>query len=1027
VKRRRIVAARRRWLSAALAAACAAGTAHAMDPDRALSQYVRDRWGTERGFPGGGVHAISQTTDGYLWMGTDKGLVRFDGLLFRPFPDQARAPSRIAQVLGLTADAQGDLWARLGGPRVLRLHDGAFEPMRALETTEDAVTAMARGRDGNVLIAGIVNGALRWRGNRFEAVAPGASLPVRSPVTSIAEAPDGGIWMGTLEGLFYLSGGRATPVTKGLPDPRINAVLLVGPRDVWVGTHDGVVRWNGTELTSSGLPPALRHVDALALSADRESNVWIATTEGLLRVNAHGVSVLEDRENVADGRGRRDRSRTPVTALFEDREGSLWMGTPQGIERLRDSSFTTYGQAEGLPSETSGPILVDAESRTWFAPTRGGLFWLRSGQVGQVAADGLSADVIYSIAGSRTGLWVGRKNGGLTHLAFRGDAAQARTYRRADGLAANTVYAVHESREGAVWAGTLGDGVSRLHDGRFATYTVEDGLVSNTVTAILDSADGTTWLATPSGLGAFGKGVWRSYTTKEGMPSDDVNCLLEDSTGTVWIGTGDGLAFFASGRVQVPPGWPASLHEQVFGLAEDRLGRLWIATSRRVLRAKRDELRDPRRGSADVMEYGQSDGLLSTEAAKRHRSVVVDLFGRIWFSMSRGLSVVDPVRATSSAAPLAAHIEALSADGLSYDLPTPRPIPPGPRRVTFTYSGVSLSAPDEIRFRYRLDGFDPGWSEPVSAREAVYTNLGPGTYQFRVTASNREGLWSGAEAAVGVAITPRVWQTPWFRFTSALAGALVLLGLYRLRLHRLTRQLGMRFEERLAERTRIAQELHDTLLQGLLSASMQLHVAVDEVTPESPAKARLGGILELMGRVIDEGRNAVRGLRSAEHDFDDLEQSFSRVRHELGIGDGVAFRVIGEGQARPLNPLIRDDVYRIGREALVNAFRHSGATRIEVGVECGRRQLRVLVRDDGSGIDAEVLRGGRDGHWGLSGMRERAERIGGRLRVWSRPGAGTEIELSVPGHVAFRSSPSAGPLRWLRARSRKRPRLPRSR
>jgi signal transduction histidine kinase len=174
-------------------------------------------------------------------------------------------------------------------------------------------------------------------------------------------------------------------------------------------------------------------------------------------------------------------------------------------------------------------------------------------------------------------------------------------------------------------------------------------------------------------------------------------------------------------------------------------------------------------------------------------------------------------------------------------------------------------------------------------------------------------------------------------------------------------------------------------------------------------------VLELMGRVIEEGRNAVRGLRSSEHDLDDLEQSFSRVRHELGMKDDVAFRVIGEGQARPLNPMIRDDVYRIGREALANAFRHSGATRIEVGVECGRRQLRVLVRDDGAGIDADVLRAGRDGHWGLSGMRERAERIGGRLRVWSRPGAGTEVELSVPGHLAFRSPPSGGLRRWLRA------------
>jgi signal transduction histidine kinase len=306
----------------------------------------------------------------------------------------------------------------------------------------------------------------------------------------------------------------------------------------------------------------------------------------------------------------------------------------------------------------------------------------------------------------------------------------------------------------------------------------------------------------------------------------------------------------------------------------------------------------------------------------------------------------------------------------------------------------------------------------VSAREAVYTNLSPGAYRFRVMASSSEGLWNGAEAAVGFDIEPKVWQTRWFLLTSALAFALAVLALYRMRLHRLTARLNLRFEERLSERTRIAQELHDTLLQGFLSASMQLHLAVDRMPEGSPERASLGGVIDLITRVIQEGRNAVRGLRSQESSVDDLEQALSSIRDELGIQDQVDLRVVGKGHAQRLNPMIRDEVYRIGREALINAFRHSGATRIEVGVEREAHRLRVLVRDDGKGIDAEVLRAGRDGHWGLSGMRERSERIGGRLRVWSRPGAGTEVELSVPGHVAFPSPPARGPLRWLRSLTR---------
>jgi signal transduction histidine kinase len=788
---------------------------------------------------------------------------------------------------------------------------------------------------------------------------------------------------------------------------------------MWVGTSKGLVRWNGTEITTDGVAPPLRSVVVSTMTVDRESNVWIGTADGLLRVSSRGVSRLGDREPAP---------RLAVTALFEDRERSLWVGTPGGLERLRDSSFTTYGRAEGLPTESSGPIYVDAEGRTWFAPLQGGLFWLRNGQVGEVRADGLAADVVYSLGRSKGGLWVGRKEGGLTRLVSRGDSIGARTYRRSDGLAADSVYAVHESRDGTLWAGTLGSGASRFRDGRFTTFDGESGLASDTVVSIADTADGTTWFATPSGLSSLSNGSWRYFTTRHGLPSDDVTCLLEDSGGTLWIGTGDGLALLGPDGIRVPRSLPVSLHEQIFGLAEDRQGWLWIATSARVLSARREELLDRDLPRASVADYGLADGLYSTEAARRHRSVVADLFGRIWFSLARGLSVVDPVRATSGVAPLVARIESLSSDGSPIDLEGPRHIPPRPRRVTLRYSGVSLTDPDQIRFRYRLDGFDHGWSEPVSAREAVYTNLPPGSYQFRVMASNVEGFWNGTEAAVGVDIEPAVWQRPWFRFTGALAGALILLGLYRLRLHRLTRQLSVRFEERLAERTRIARELHDTLLQGFLSASLQLNLAVDRMPESAPERRSLAGVLELVRRVIEEGRNAVRGLRSAESSLDDLEPSFSRIPDELGVKDEIAFRVIGEGPPQRLHPMIRDEVYRIGREALINAFRHSGATRIEVGVEREARRLRVRVRDDGKGIDPAVLRAGRDGHWGLSGMRERSERIGGRLRVWSRPGAGTEVELSVPGHVAYPSSSPRGPARWLGALTRSWSRqIPRSR
>jgi signal transduction histidine kinase len=339
----------------------------------------------------------------------------------------------------------------------------------------------------------------------------------------------------------------------------------------------------------------------------------------------------------------------------------------------------------------------------------------------------------------------------------------------------------------------------------------------------------------------------------------------------------------------------------------------------------------------------------------------------------------------------------------------------------FGYTGLSLSVPERVRFRYRLDGFDHDWSEPVATREAVYTNLSPSSYRFRLIASNSDGVWSSEEAAIGFEVDPLFWQTWWFRASGVMGCMIAGLAVYRFRLHQMTRRLSVRFEERLAERTRIAQELHDTLLQGFLSVSMQVHVANDRLPADSPIQPALTRVLQLMGQVIDEGRNTVRGLRSSSGSSFDLEHAFSRIQEELApdsmAGSQIEFRVIVDGEPRPLHPLLRDEVYRIGREALINAFRHSRATRIDLELKYSYSHLRVLVRDNGCGIDPQILGSGVDGHWGLSGMRERADQIGGQFHVWSSAAAGTEIELSVPSHVAFVDHRNHT-LAWLRRRFR---------
>jgi signal transduction histidine kinase/ligand-binding sensor domain-containing protein len=990
-----------KWLAAALGLACAAGPLYARGPEKAMSQYVRERWGSERGFPSGPVYAIAQTADGYLWIGTAEGLVRFDGLNFQLF-SRANTAGPAGAVLGLTADSENNLWVRLQGAHLLRYHDGKFDDASSgFERPEVAVTAMGKGKDGTAIFAGLRNGTFRYTAGRFLKFAPMPSLP-NFLVISVAEMTDGRILLGTRDtGLFQFSGGQISAGPTELRDRKINCLLPSDKEELWIGTDNGLTRWNGKELVNTSIPSALMNAQILAIGKDRQSNTWVGTAEGLFRIDSAGVS-SRDEEHRGPGGG--------VTAIFEDREGNVWTGSTQGLERFRDSAFTTYSVAEGLPSESNGPLYVDSEGRTWFGPSEGGLYWLKEGLVGRANRAGLEKDVVYSITGGRGELWLGRQRGGLTHLQYRAGALTSETYTQPQGLAQNSVYAVHQSRDGAVWAATLSGGVSRLKDGKFSTYTTANGLLSNTVVSIAEKSDGTMWFATPKGLSVLSNDRWQDFTQKDGLPSENVSCLLEDSLGTLWLGTAGGLASIRAGSVWAPEEVPHSLREPIFGIEEDRNGGLWIATASRVLRVDRDKLSRGKLGNGDLREYGLADGLRGTEGVKRNRSVVADQLGRIWFSMNNGISFIDPARAAGSPVPALIHIEELSADGTAINLQGAVRIPAAHQRVTFRYAGLSLSVPERVRFKYKLEGFDRDWSEPGTAREATYTNLDSGSYRFRLMASNSDGLWNSSESIVQLKIDPVLWQTWWFRLSGALLLALAILISFRLRVLRLTRQMNMRFEERLAERTRIAQELHDTLLQGLLSASMQLHVADDQLADDSPAKPLVNRVLTLMGQVIVEGRNAVRGLRSSKRGSPDLEQAFSQIRQEFPVHS--EFRVIVEGTPRPLRAAIRDEVYGIGREALVNAFRHSHASDVEVELEYAASHLRVLVRDNGSGIDPHIARSGREGHWGLSGMRERAERIGARFRVLSGASAGTEVEMSIPGTIAYEFSPSSRPGGW---------------
>ena len=969
---------------------------------KALSQYVREQWGTEKGFPNGPVYAITQTTDGYLWIGTAKGLVRFDGLSFHLFQPSDAANVPVGPILGLVADSEGNLWVRQQGAALLRYRDGKFELVaNEFERTEVAVTAMSPGNDGHPVFTGLMNGTFRFGSGGFAKL---TAMPAKSNflVISMAQMSDGRILLGTRDtGLFQFNGTQISPGPPELQDRKINCLVVADNQELWIGTDNGLVRWNGRVAVDVVTLPGLSHAQILALGKDRHSNIWIGTAEGLLRIDADGKASFDDSQR---------RPPAGITAIFEDREGNVWTGSARGLERFRDSAFTTFSVLEGLPSESNGAIYADSEGRTWFAPTSGGLFWLKNGIVGKVTSAGLDQDVVYSVEGEAGELWLGRQRGGLTHLRLGTDAIASETYSQANGLAQNSVYAMHRNRDGTIWAATLSAGVSRLKGGKFSTYTSADGLLSNAVAATLEGSDGTMWFATPRGLSAFSNGYWQSYTVKDGLPSDDVICLLQDKTGTLLLGTSKGIAAIRSGRVWTPEEVPDSLREPVFGIEADRIGGLWIVTASGVFRVERDTLFRGRLSGDDLHEYGLADGLRGTDGVRRNRSMVADQLGRIWISMNRGISFVDPVRAMSGSVPALVHIEAVSADGSAIRTKTDPHIPGARKRVTCSFAGVSLSAPEHVRYKYKLDGFDQDWSEPVVQREASYTNLGSGTYHFHVIASNSDGVWNSAEASVSFTVDPVFWQTWWFRLSGFFAVCLVILLFFRLRVLRLTRQMQIRMDERVGERTRIARELHDSLLQGFQGLVFRLQAVRDMLPARADEAAQaLDGALERADKVIAEGRGTVEDLRSPTVVNHDLVQAVSALGDELLPGNdgdvGTSFRVTVEGQPRPLDSILRDDIYRIAREALRNAATHAQAKKIEAELIYGDSYFLLRIRDDGCGIDQAYLnQGRRAGHWGLPGMSERAKRFGGRLEVWSERGAGTEIELTVPASVAYGAS-----------------------
>jgi len=720
-----------------------------------------------------------------------------------------------------------------------------------------------------------------------------------------------------------------------------------------------------------------------------------------------------DRFESADG-----LSSDSVRTAFRDREGNIWFGTNRGLDRFRENKATPFSAKEGLAQNP----LLDLTS------TPDGTVWVIT----------FAGDVVQHFAGGRfvsqkLPPYSGSDSGVLSLYSDKDRVWLGGTFGLADGIGGRFSFVgvpgkpetsgvenITSDSSGNLWIVVFeGDKsrVMRLRNGAWTDFPDTPELPSYRCGALFGDAAGRVWLGFDGEVAVYENDRFHRYSAADGLPHGRIRSISSDHRGRVWFGSEGGLSRFDGRRFATltkENGLPGAA---ISGIVEDDDGFYWISGALGIVRASPQEVEKALKSSTYRMQslfLDTTDGLPGLPNPASFPAAIKTPDGKLWFATTDGIAVVDPRRLPMNGVPPTILIQTVTADNRPFAISPELHLQPKVRNVEIGFAALSLSIPERVLFRYKLEGYDDEWRGPVTDRSASYTNLPPRDYRFRVIACNNDGVWNETGATLAFRIDPAFYQTVWFRLLYLAAAVGILLAAIRWRMRLMADRLATQFHERLAERTRIAQDLHDTLLQGFISASLQLNLANRKLTTDSEAKPLVTEVLELMKRVIDEGRSAVQGMRLTQTESSGLERSFSRIRAEAIADEPANFRVLVEGPEQPLHALVRDDVYRIGREAIINAFRHSGAANVEVELRYSDRNLRLFVRDDGRGIEPQILRDGRDGHWGLSGMRETAERIGAKLRLQSRLSEGTEVELTVPAEIAFAAPPRPPAQRWWR-------------
>jgi ligand-binding sensor domain-containing protein len=768
---------------AAIGLAWPAGARAASTHDKEPNWHNVDVWKQADGLPQATVFTVLQTRDGYMWIGTKGGVSRFDGVRFTTYDDRDKTQLGENEVWALVEGDDASLWIATFGGGLSRLKDGRFTVYTTRDgLASDFVAALCKDRAGHIWI-GTEAGLSRFDGTVFTNYAAKDGLD-RASIRALSPDPAGGLWIGTTRGGVYrMQDGRIrnVPVDGLGAASDVRSILADRHGSVWIATPDGVFRLLDGRTIRHTVADGLGSERADGVYEDKAGRLWITTDKGLSRYrDGHFVSYPLGN----------------LTAMGEDHEGSLWIGFGEdGVARLRAGQFVTFTNSDGLPYDFVSTILQDRAGNIWVG-TAAGLGVLRDGKfVAHPGGESLPKAWVLSLGEDRQGrIWLG-----MGPRLYRSREGAPCTPRRCEprfeevaGLPGTgaSVRVIHEDRAGTVWIGTSLDGLLRYEEGRFTRLTTADGLASNAVRAMAEDAEGGLWIGTRGGgLSRLKDGRFVNYSTTDGLASNSIQALHLDTDGVLWIATRQGLNRLKDGRFTTYTVNDGLYDNFAYNFAEDDLGYLWMGCSKGVFRVARKELNDFAEGrtrSIASAVYGVEHGLGSPMSVVPYfPSARKTADGRIWMATPRGVSVVDPRSLTTNTIAPRVHIEEVTIDQETLPLGETAQVRPGRGDLVLRYTALSFLAPEKVRFRYRLEGYDREWIDAGTRRMVQYTNIPPGGYRFVVVASNNDGVWNEKGASFAFRLQPRFYQTIWFYALCAIATALAGAATQRLRVARL--------------------------------------------------------------------------------------------------------------------------------------------------------------------------------------------------------------------------------------------------